>query len=163
VSIKKKSFFLTYSPASLFPIIIIIVIPELEKEVAIQNSPQYRSLLSEQLEIDRLIETCQFMPKNKQQQLVRVMKSFREKIRTDMKVPFNANFGSPFRTHRTSSLFAYSVQRFADVYTSKVTNFLEYPTYYTFMPERTFLPHEVRVPSRVSGPVSIENPSILFP
>jgi hypothetical protein len=44
-----------------------------------------------------------------------------------MKSMFNKYFGSAFKTHKTATLFAYLLQRYADVYTSHIGNFNNYP------------------------------------
>lgn len=56
----------------------------------------------------------------------------------------NERFGSMFRTHHNPSYFSRRMARFADIYTSKLTNLLQYSTTHTFYPRRTFLPHEPR-------------------
>ncbi len=61
----------------------------------------------------------------------------------DLKEMFNKHFGSAFRTFTNATLFAYLLQRYADVYTSKLENFNNYPLDYEFHPRRTFLPHEL--------------------
>lgn len=58
-----------------------------------------------------------------------------------MKTMFSAYFGSAFLTHSAKeSAFAYNVQRYADVYTSKLENFLEYP-----LDSWLFAPHDVKI------------------
>lgn len=55
----------------------------------------------------------------------------------------NPHFGSVFRTSNNPTLFAFSVQRYADLYTSKLENFLRYSlTRARFYPQRRHLPHE---------------------
>lgn len=53
------------------------------------------------------------------------LRELRSKSRLAMKVMFNANFGSTFLTDTAKeSAFAYNVQRYADIYTSRMENFL---------------------------------------
>ncbi len=46
---------------------------------------------------------------------------------------FNAQFGSLFRTHLNSTFFSKRLFRFADIYTSSVTNLMKYSTRHTFL------------------------------
>lgn len=55
---------------------------------------------------------------------------------------FNPNFGSLFRTYHNPTYFFRRLARFADIYTSSLTNILNYPDDYTFYPHRVILPHE---------------------
>jgi AraC-like DNA-binding protein len=73
---------------------------------------------------------------------MRELKRTRHAIKRELLTLFNANFGSCFRTstHRTS--FFEDVGKFADVYTSSVSNVLHYEPNYTFYAQRAFYPHE---------------------
>lgn len=62
-----------------------------------------------------------------------------------LKIPFNQCFGSVFRTHTNPTLFAYLLQRYADIYTSSIENFSLYPHNFTFSARRVFLPHEIDI------------------
>lgn len=44
--------------------------------------------------------------------------------------------------------FAYHIRRYADIYTSRVENLINYPLNFVFFPDRAFLPHEVKVLNR---------------
>jgi len=61
-----------------------------------------------------------------------------------MKHVFNGQFGSLFRTYHNPTYFSRRLFRFADVYTSKVTNLLRFSTSHTFYARRGALPHEYR-------------------
>lgn len=63
-----------------------------------------------------------------------------------MKELFNERFGSLFRSYHNPTYFTRRLNRFADVYTSSLVNFLKYPLNYTFYPQRTALPHELVSP-----------------
>ena len=54
----------------------------------------------------------------------------------------NENFGSVFRVMSHPSQFAFSTQRYVDIYTSRLENLLHYPENYTFYPQHQRLPHE---------------------
>lgn len=66
----------------------------------------------------------------------------RELLRQNSKSSFNPYFGSVFRTSNNPSLFSRRLARFADIYTSNITNLLNYPVDCHFMPRRSELPHE---------------------
>ncbi|RHY20727.1 hypothetical protein DYB38_013159, partial [Aphanomyces astaci] len=63
-------------------------------------------------------------------------------LQMEMEALINPNFGSVFRVESHPSQFAFSAQRYVDIYSSRLKNFLEYPKNYTFYPERMRLPHE---------------------
>jgi len=63
-----------------------------------------------------------------------------------MKELFNVRFGSLFRSYHNPTYFTRRLNRFADIYTSSLVNFLKYPLNYTFYPQRTSLPHELTPP-----------------
>lgn len=64
--------------------------------------------------------------------------------RKKTKIIFNAQFGSLFRTHLNPTFFSKRLFRFADIYTSSITNLMKYSTRHTFYPRRGSLPHEYR-------------------
>jgi HAD superfamily 5'-nucleotidase-like hydrolase len=123
-----------------------VIIRELEKEVEIQNSSAYRSVLAELLEVERLMKKCMLIAGDRSHEVIFTLRQHRMLLRTELKGSMNPTFGSAFRTHKHASHFAYLLQRYCQVYTSKLENFLSYPTHYVFYPERTFLPHEVQIP-----------------
>lgn len=122
-----------------------VVIDELETEVEIQNSLKYRTKLGEIGEVEMLMQKIMFYSLEEQGSATLILKEHRNNLRKEMKEMFNKNFGSVFRTHKNPTWFAYYLQRYADVYTSNIDNFLRYPMHYIFSPERSFLPHEAKV------------------
>lgn len=64
--------------------------------------------------------------------------------RKDTKEMFNTHFGSVFRTHDNPTYFSRRLFRFADVYTSRLTNLNNYSSNHTFFPRRGVLPHEYK-------------------
>jgi len=119
-----------------------VIIKELEREVLIQNESSYREILAKLVAVEKLLRVGQFSVSPQHEKYFTKLLSDRQRLRIALKTPFNKYFGSVFRTHNTATLFAYYLQRFADVYTSKIENFLEYPADYRFFPERTYMPHE---------------------
>lgn len=55
---------------------------------------------------------------------------------------FNEQFGSVFRTYHNPTYFSRRLFRFADIYTSDITNLLKYSVNHTFYPRRGVMPHE---------------------
>ena len=109
-----------------------VIIEELETEVKLQNSAQYRGVLAELLELDRLSSDLMLIEGDSTQRIVSLLKTHREYLRYCLKSMFNPHFGSVFRTHKNATSFAYDVQRYANVYTSKVENFLRKTFYYFY-------------------------------
>lgn len=60
----------------------------------------------------------------------------------ETKTVFNEQFGSVFRTYHNPTYFSRRLFRFADIYTSDMTNLLNYSTSHTFYPRRGVMPHE---------------------
>jgi hypothetical protein len=119
----------------------------LEQEVEIQNSPEYRTCLAELLELERVLKHCQALSGDSRSLLLSSFGSRRMQLRSRLREMFNSNFGSPFRTHTSQTLYAFNLQRLSDIYTAKLENFCGYPLdRCTFYPTRSFLPHEVKIP-----------------
>ena len=64
--------------------------------------------------------------------------------RKETKILFNKHFGSVFRTHDNPTYFSRRLFRFADIYTSKLSNLIDYSINHTFYPRRGVLPHEYK-------------------
>eukprot|EP01083_Nonionella_stella_P111024 325417_1 len=123
----------------------VAVIKELEREIEVNNDDQFRSDLSYLLDIEHLWFDAQHLRdlndddiNNKLSELRKERGIYREII----KKRYNQQFGSIFRTHVTRTLFFHRLVRYSDLYTSKVTNMLEYPLYYKFGARRQFYDHE---------------------
>lgn len=63
-------------------------------------------------------------------------------FRNEIKCVFNKQFGSVFRTYHNPTYFSRRLFRFADIYTSNITNLLNYSVNHTFYPRRGVMPHE---------------------
>ncbi len=118
-----------------------IVIKELEREVEIINSPKFQQLVIEQQQLTTHLNRAIHLTATERSALMERLLA----ISIDLKVSFNKNFGSSFKTFSGPTLFATSVARYADVYTSDIENLLSYPADHTFYPARVFLPHEVTI------------------
>lgn len=66
----------------------------------------------------------------------------RDELRQKIKNVFNKQFGSVFRTFHNPTYFSRRLFRFADIYTSNITNLLNYSVNHTFYPRRGVMPHE---------------------
>ncbi|KAL3309396.1 5'-nucleotidase domain-containing protein 3, partial [Cichlidogyrus casuarinus] len=66
----------------------------------------------------------------------------RKILRYHTKSIFNPYFGSIFRTFHNPSNFAQRLGQYSVLYTSSVTNLLNYSIDHVFYPRRKILPHE---------------------
>jgi HAD superfamily 5'-nucleotidase-like hydrolase len=127
------------------------IVPELEGEVAKGNSDEYKAMLSELLTVDSLLRAYQCYGSSEVRDLIEEWKVRRNVLREGMKVYYNPRFGSMFRTRRGSSYFTRRLIRLANIYTSRVTNLLNYPLDYAFYSRRFALPHEVAISFDMRG------------
>jgi hypothetical protein len=65
-----------------------------------------------------------------------------EALETEVERTFNKYWGQTFRERHELSLFGDQVETYADIYTSKVSNFLFYSPDQHFRAARNFMPHE---------------------
>ncbi len=65
-----------------------------------------------------------------------------EQLEQEIDQGFNSHWGSIFRAGRETSYFAKQVEDFACIYTSRVSNFLNYPLEKYFVTTHVFMPHE---------------------
>jgi hypothetical protein len=80
--------------------------------------------------------------------LMNTLRDMRQNSRLCMKALFNESFGSTFLTDTgKESAFAYNVQRYADVYTSRLENFMLFSSdAWLYTPfDVKILPHHVKV------------------
>lgn len=121
-----------------------LIVAELDHEIRTQNTPEYRDRFKKLVELEDLYLRLDLLAGHSHE----LMREIEDEIRIHrnaIKSMFNKYFGSAFKTHKTATLFAYLLQRYADVYTSHIENFNNYPIDFTFHPERTYLPHEIAV------------------
>ncbi|KAK7091000.1 hypothetical protein V1264_010723 [Littorina saxatilis] len=118
------------------------IIPELEREITLQNDPQYKNTVRWLVILQHLIEEMQYQQSAESKQVIAEWLEERDALRVFAKSVFNPHFGSLFRTHHNPTYFFRRLARFADIYTSSLTNMLHYPSDYTFYPHRVVLPHE---------------------
>ncbi|KAI8098731.1 HAD-superfamily hydrolase [Halteromyces radiatus] len=129
------------------------IIHELAEEIEIRNTPSYRHTLSWLLRLEQLLKEAQSYDEHKRPDGLRgVIEAWRAEracVRLELKIVFNRHFGSVFRTHNNPTFFANKIRKFADIYTSSITNLNEAPQDYVFYPNRTYLPHERVVESLI--------------
>ncbi|XP_052217507.1 5'-nucleotidase domain-containing protein 3-like isoform X2 [Dreissena polymorpha] len=118
------------------------IIPELETEVEVISTPEYKATVRWLLVLQRLLEEMQEAATEGSLDMIPSLLEERDAIRTKLKGLCNERFGSMFRTHHNPTYFTRRMARFADIYTSKLTNLLQYSDKHTFYPRRTLLPHE---------------------
>ncbi|DBA05282.1 TPA: hypothetical protein N0F65_007444 [Lagenidium giganteum] len=122
------------------------IIRELEDEIRVQRSPEYQFLafqISALEELMRLIQNdLRVERSNGNIDFVWQLVDIHEHLQNSMEQMINTNFGSVFRADNYPSQFAFFVQRYVDIYSARLENLLEYPSNYTFYPERLGLPHE---------------------
>lgn len=124
------------------------IIRELETEVDKQNTTVYRESLSHVLQLERILS--KLYSESPDSPEIRRLKNVRNLLRYDLKVMFNNNFGSVFRTHTNPTPLAYHLQRDADIYTSRLENLNSYSLNHCFYVERRYLPHETMIVPKVS-------------
>jgi hypothetical protein len=109
------------------------------------ESLEFKRKMHWNLTLENLIEKTMYLV-NDDEMAGRVLRSEwlneREYLRLWFKRSFNSQFGSIFRSHNNPSFFSRRLSRFSDIYTSNVTNLLNYPIDYHFIPKRIDLAHE---------------------
>ena len=123
------------------------IINELEDEVRTFNRVEFQRNAAWLAALERLIEKSMFLDeanggRNHAIELRQRWLREREALKQASKSSFNPYFGSVFRTYTNPSYFSRHLARFADIYTSNVTNLLNYPVDCHFMPKRVDLAHE---------------------
>ncbi|KAG6544180.1 hypothetical protein Mapa_014380 [Marchantia paleacea] len=132
----------------------VAIIRELEREIMTQNEPEYRFQQAKYNVVQELMGKYHKLPEacqqgNEEQLLLAALRKERESSRVAMRAQFNNYFGSCFLTDTgKESAFAYNVQRYADVYTSRLENLVasdSEPWLYTPFDLKS-LPHHIKVP-----------------
>ncbi|GJM98754.1 hypothetical protein PR202_ga15791 [Eleusine coracana subsp. coracana] len=135
------------------------VIRELEDEIEIQNSDNYRFQQAKlSLIHDLLGKVNAAVVSTKKGQVYRALldelNAERRQCRTGMRDLFNTSFGATFLTDTgRESSFSYHIHQYADIYTSKLENFLSYaPESWLHPPhDIKIMPHNAKVPASLFG------------
>ncbi|KAL6739056.1 hypothetical protein Aduo_012545 [Ancylostoma duodenale] len=120
------------------------IVPELAREIRIQNDDVYRKGIQWLEIITAIIETYQSGAQEDPEsaRIIAEWRDERTRLRDGVKSLFNPRFGSLFRTFHNMTHFSRRLNRLADVYTSRVPNMLKYDLNHCFFPRRNALPHE---------------------
>ncbi|PVH64450.1 hypothetical protein PAHAL_2G270200 [Panicum hallii] len=131
------------------------VIRELEDEIEIQNGDSYRFQQAKLSIIhDLLGKVHATVVSTEKGQVYRALldelNAERRQCRSGMRDLFNSSFGATFLTDTgRESSFAYHIHQYADIYTSKLENFLSYaPESWLHPPhDIKIMPHNAKVPA----------------
>lgn len=118
------------------------IIPELEHEIDKMCTPSYKVSIMWLTVLQHLLEEMQDETNEDTEDMIQKLLEERDQIRSHLKGLCNKRFGSMFRTHHNPTYFSRRMARFADIYTSRLSNLLQYSVNHTFYPRRTALPHE---------------------
>jgi len=120
------------------------VIRELELELEKMNTEEFKWGVNWQQVLMALIEENQSVVGEEEQKIIEEWKSELRTLQEGLKNMFNPHFGSTFRTHNNPTYFSRKLFRFSDLYTSRVTNLMEFSLTHSFYPRRGVLPHEFK-------------------
>ncbi|KAL1123392.1 hypothetical protein AAG570_002473, partial [Ranatra chinensis] len=118
------------------------IIQELTHEINTLNKTEFKRNCNWLQMLTQLFEEFQGSKQPNAKLVLASWLAERDKIRQEIKNVFNKQFGSVFRTYHNPTYFSRRLFRFADVYTSDVTNLLNYSTDHVFYPRRGVMPHE---------------------
>nr|XP_053629305.1 5'-nucleotidase domain-containing protein 3-like isoform X2 [Cherax quadricarinatus] len=120
------------------------IIWELDYEIQCLNSEEYKKTSGWLMILQSLIESCQDFEDEESRKMIKKWEMERDQLRKKTKAIFNPHFGSVFRTHDNPTYFSRRLFRYADVYTSRLSNLNNYSINHTFYPRRGVLPHEYK-------------------
>ncbi|KAF2884999.1 hypothetical protein ILUMI_21173 [Ignelater luminosus] len=118
------------------------IINELTHEIETLNRTDFKQNANWLQMLTQLIEEHQDCEDPNEQRVLAKWMQERDHIRNEIKFVFNEQFGSVFRTYHNPTYFSRRLFRFADIYTSNITNLLNYSVNHTFYPRRGVMPHE---------------------
>ncbi|KAL3846863.1 hypothetical protein ACJMK2_017817 [Sinanodonta woodiana] len=118
------------------------IVPELWNEIQVINTDECKNRVRWLVAIEQLLEEIQIEGSADGQALIQQLLEERNELRLYLKSAYNKQFGSLFRTFHNPTYYSRRLARYADIYMSNLTNFLQYSVDHTFYPRRTALPHE---------------------
>jgi len=118
------------------------IVPELAKEISTINSDTFRENVAKLIDLEERLDDSQKYNPNSCKEEIEKMKLARTNTKNTLREVFNPNFGSIFRCDMQTSYFQRRLARFAEIYTSDVSNLAQFPLDITIYPKRTSLPHE---------------------
>jgi len=120
------------------------VIRELEKEIAMMNTKEFKWGVNWQQVLKSLVEDHQDIEDPEAKKVIEEWKMEVNDVSQSLRNMFNPHFGSMFRSYSNPTYFSRKLFRFSDIYTSRVTNLMRYSQNHTFYPRRGALPHEFK-------------------
>ncbi|XP_077296560.1 5' nucleotidase C [Arctopsyche grandis] len=118
------------------------IINELGHEINTLNNPTFKENANWLQMLTQLIEDHQDYTGEGVREILQSWMNERDLLRNEIKTVFNSQFGSVFRTYHNPTYFSRRLFRFADIYTSCITNLNRYSLTHTFYPRRGVMPHE---------------------
>lgn len=118
------------------------IINELTHEINTLNTQSFKENANWLQMLTQLIEDHQDYKDPEALEVLNDWMAERDYLRNEIKAVFNPQFGSVFRTYHNPTYFSRRLFRFADIYTSNITNLLSYSLTHTFYPRRGVMPHE---------------------
>ncbi|XP_014100422.1 5'-nucleotidase domain-containing protein 3 isoform X1 [Bactrocera oleae] len=118
------------------------IINELTHEIETLNNVNFKRNANWLQMLTQLIEEIQDYECEPAQICLEKWQAERDMLRNQTKMVFNKQFGSVFRTYHNPTYFSRRLFRFADIYTSDITNLANYSVSHTFYPRRGVMPHE---------------------
>ncbi|XP_067636540.1 5'-nucleotidase domain-containing protein 3 [Eurosta solidaginis] len=118
------------------------IINELTHEIETLNNVKFKTNANWLQMLTQLIEETQDYECEAARICLEKWQAERDMLRNRTKMVFNGQFGSVFRTYHNPTYFSRRLFRFADIYTSDITNLTNYSVSHTFYPRRGVMPHE---------------------
>ncbi|KAJ8735697.1 hypothetical protein PYW07_007317 [Mythimna separata] len=118
------------------------IINELTHEINTLNTQSFKENANWLQMLTQLIEDHQDYKDPEALEVVQEWMNERDYLRNEIKAVFNPQFGSVFRTYHNPTYFSRRLFRFADIYTSNISNLMSYSLTHTFYPRRGVMPHE---------------------
>jgi HAD superfamily 5'-nucleotidase-like hydrolase len=128
-----------------------VLLPELEKDIEVQNSEAYRTMFVKLLEAkDFLSNVFRCKPnlsKEAKGAILRELSLEMDDLRKNLRLMFGSPFGSVFSSASSSSSYGLMLLRWADLYTSSLDSFALNPVdaFLSAGGTTRALPHDVRV------------------
>lgn len=119
------------------------VVPELEQELEVQDTPRYQVTIRRLRAVEALISEWQSEQDPLCTEILATWQAERAELRTTAKRLLNPQFGSLFRTFHSQTYYSQRLSLYANIYTSSVANLLRFVPDHVFYPRRARLPHEV--------------------
>lgn len=117
------------------------VASEIEHEIRIRGTAEQQALRHELREVEAIIRGVSG-EHTETQEALELLQRHRFTLQQELKCAHNEHFGSIFRTHNRPTLYMEQMTRYANIYSSQVTNLLKYPIDAKLYPPRVRLPHE---------------------